>query len=151
MDVLLRKGEPEDVAAVLDLVRELALFERQPQEVTVTEREMQRWGFGPEKVFDFYVIEKQGAIIGTAIYYFKYSTWKGRCIFLEDIIVTERERGKGYGTMLFSEIVKLSKLHGARRLEWQVLNWNESAIAFYRKWNAGFDGEWLNCRIKNEL
>src|ERR1043165_3788009 len=107
---------------------------------------MEEWGFGADKLFDFFVLEKNGTIIGIALYYYKYSTWKGKCLFLEDLIVTENERGKGYGKLLFHEVAKVAKAGQVRRMEWQVLNWNTSAIAFYEKYASHFDGEWINCK-----
>src|SRR6185436_4147670 len=99
------------------------------------------------KLFDFFVLEKSDRIIGIALYYYKYSTWKGKCLFLEDIIVTEKERRNGYGKLLFAEAVKVAKEMKVRRMEWQVLDWNEAAIDFYKKYNSNFDGEWLNCKL----
>jgi GNAT superfamily N-acetyltransferase len=150
MEVVIRKGTEADIAPALALVRELAEFEKQPQEVSVTTEEMRNWGFGAGKVFDFFVAEKAGRIIGTAIYYFKYSTWKGKCLFLEDIIVTGPERCNGYGSLLFAEVVKVAKESRVRRLEWQVLDWNTDAIRFYKRWGASFDAEWLNVKLTGE-
>jgi len=147
MIYVIRKGKQSDVSETLDLVRELAVFEKAPKEVEVTINEMKKWGFGPEKIFDFYVAEKNKRIIGIALYYFKYSTWKGKCIFLEDIIVTENERRKGVGGLLFKQILKIAKKQKVRRLEWQVLNWNKYAIKFYKKYNSNFDEEWINCKL----
>lgn len=147
MEVSIRKGTPADIPAALALVKELAEYEKAPNEVTVTEKEMAEWGFGKEKVFDFFVAEKDGRIVGLALYYFKYSTWKGRCLFLEDIIVTQAERCRGYGTLLMNEVIRVARGSGARRLEWQVLEWNAPAIAFYKKYQAAFDTEWVNCRL----
>ena len=101
MSVIIRKGLPEDIANALHLVKELAAFELAPNEVEVTIEEMIQWGFGSDKLFDFFVAEKNNTIIGMALYYYKYSTWKGKCLFLEDIIVTENERGQGIGKLLF--------------------------------------------------
>jgi GNAT superfamily N-acetyltransferase len=150
MDVVIRKGREEDVSYVLALVRELAEFEKAPEEVEVTEEEMKRFGFSHERVFEFFVAEKQGVIVGAAIYYFKYSTWKGKCLFLEDLIITERERCKGYGSLLMKKVIGEAKRNGLRRVEWQVLNWNTPAIEFYRQFNASIDSEWLNGRLTPE-
>jgi GNAT superfamily N-acetyltransferase len=144
---VVRKGLRADVPVALELIRELAAYERAAGEVVVTVKEMEDWGFGPERVFDFFVAEKDGVIIGLALYYFKYSTWKGKCLFLEDIIVKEAERCKGVGTMLMKEIIAIARAQGLRRLEWQVLNWNTPAIRFYEKYRAAFDSEWINCRL----
>lgn len=143
----IRKGEEKDLPAVLDLVKELAAYERAPAEVQVTIPEMQNWGFGKDRIFEFFVLEKNGRIVAMAIYYYKYSTWKGKCLFLEDIIVTESERRNGYGKLLFNEVVKVAKQTGVRRMEWQVLEWNEPAISFYKKYLSHFDEEWINCKL----
>ena len=117
--VLIREGKKEDVTAALNLVKELAHYEKAPDEVEVTVEEMENWGFGNEKVFDFFVAEINGKITGLALYYYKYSTWKGKCLFLEDIIVTESLRGQGIGKLLFEEVVKVAKKENVRRMEWQ--------------------------------
>ena len=149
MSVIIRKGLPEDIAESLQLVKELATFELAPNEVEVTIHEMMNWGFGPDKLFDFFVAEKNNAIIGIALYYYKYSTWKGKCLFLEDLIVTENERGKGIGKLLFNEVINVAKLEKVRRMEWQVLDWNKNAIDFYKTYHANLDGEWINCKLTN--
>ena len=147
MGVVVRKGVEEDLPAVLSLVKELAHFEKCPDEVEVTVSEMRNWGFGRKPVFEFFVAVDGGHIVGTAIYYYKYSTWKGRCLFLEDIIVTASERRKGSGTLLFNEVLKIAKADHVRRLEWQVLAWNTDAIEFYKKYRSAFDNEWINCKL----
>lgn len=149
MKITIRKGTAADVPGALDLVKELALYEKAPQEVEVTPEEMTGWGFGPDKQFDFFVVELGTQIIGLALYYFKYSTWKGKCLFLEDIVVTESQRGKGIGKILFDEVVQVAKAEKVRRMEWQVLDWNTPAIEFYKKYQAGLDGEWINCKLTN--
>ena len=147
MSVIIRKGLPEDIANALHLVKELAAFEIAPNEVEVTIEEMIHWGFGADKLFDFFVAEKNKTIIGMALYYYKYSTWKGKCLFLEDIIVTENERGQGIGKLLFNEVIKVAKEEKVRRMEWQVLDWNKAAINFYKTYHANLDGEWINCKL----
>jgi len=143
----IRKGVEADLPHILNLIKELAEFEKAPDEVQVTVAEMSNWGFGKDKIFDFFVLEKENRIIGLALYYYKYSTWKGKCLFLEDIIVTESERCKGYGKLLFNEVVNVAKRDGVRRMEWQVLEWNTPAIEFYKKYNAVIDPEWMNCKL----
>lgn len=148
-DIKIRKGTVGDIEAALNLVKELAIYEKAPNEVEVSVSEMTNWGFGNDKVFDFFVATDNDTIVGMALYYYKYSTWKGKCLFLEDIIVTEKMRGKRIGKLLFDEIVKVAKEEKVRRLEWQVLEWNEPAINFYKKYNSNFDGEWINCKLTN--
>lgn len=148
-NIVIRRGTESDIQSALGLVKELAAYEKAPDEVEVSLEEMKGWGFGSNKVFDFFVAEENGTIIGMALYYYKYSTWKGKCMFLEDIIVTESQRGKGIGKLLFDEIVKVAKAEKVRRLEWQVLEWNEPAINFYKKYNAVLDSEWINCKLTN--
>ena len=147
MNLLIRKGIESDLPRALELIKELAIYEKAPDEVVVTKEEMINWGFGNEKVFDFFVAELNGIIQGIALYYYKYSTWKGKCLFLEDIIVTESFRGNGIGKKLFDEIVNVSKEKKVRRLEWQVLEWNTPAINFYKKYGSHLDGEWINCKL----
>ncbi len=143
----IRKGTEADIEQALNLVKELAAYEKAPDEVEVTVAEMTGWGFGPDKQFDFFVAEENKVIIGLALYYFKYSTWKGKCLFLEDIIVTESQRGRGIGKLLFDKVVQVSKDMKVRRMEWQVLDWNTPAIEFYKKYNTNLDGEWINCKL----
>lgn len=148
-NITIRVGEKKDLPNILNLIKELAEYEKAPAEVEVTISEMENWGFGPNKLFDFFVAEQNGVIVGLALYYYKYSTWKGKCLFLEDIIVTEKMRGAGIGKLLFDRIVEVAKKEKVRRLEWQVLDWNEPAIKFYKKYNATFDPEWLNGKLTN--
>lgn len=149
MSVKIRVGDKADLPHILGLIKELAHYEKAPEEVEVTIAEMENWGFGKEKIFDFFVAEKDGVIVGLALYYYKYSTWKGKCLFLEDIIVTEKMRGEGIGKLLFDKVVEMAKKEKVRRLEWQVLEWNEPAIKFYKKYNATLDPEWLNGKLTN--
>ncbi|MBP8034000.1 MAG: GNAT family N-acetyltransferase [Bacteroidia bacterium] len=145
----IRKGTQADISSALTLVKELAAYEKAPNEVEVTIAEMTERGFGADKQFDFYVALLDGVIVGMALYYYKYSTWKGKCLFLEDIIVTESHRGKGLGKLLFDKVVEVSKEMKVRRMEWQVLDWNTPAIEFYKKYDATLDGEWVNCKLTN--
>lgn len=147
IDIKIRKGTEADLPQVLGLVKELATYEKAPDEVEVTVEEMQNWGFGNDKIFEFFVAEYEQKIIGIALYYYKYSTWKGKCLFLEDIIVTESYRRYGLGSKLFNEVALVAKQKQVRRMEWQVLDWNEPAINFYKKYNAHLDGEWINGKL----
>ena len=148
----IRVGIEADIPEVLQLVKDLALFEKAPHEVKVSEAEMLRYGFGSEKVFDFFVAidtTQNNKIVGIAIYYFKYSTWKGKCLYLEDIFVLEKYRSNGIGQMLFESVVNVYKKLGLRKMEWQVLNWNKRAIQFYEKNKASFDEQWMNGKLEN--
>ena len=149
MSIDIRKGTKADIPSALNLVKELAAYEKAPNEVEVTIEEMSEWGFGTDKQFDFFVATENDVIVGLALYYYKYSTWKGKCLFLEDIIVTESQRGKGLGKLLFDKVVQVSKEQKVRRMEWQVLDWNTPAIEFYKKYAATLDGEWVNCKLTN--
>lgn len=147
MNFSIRKGNKSDLAQVLKLIKELATYEKAPNEVTVSVSDMERDGFGENPIFNFFVAESDGIIIGISLYYIKYSTWKGKCVFLEDIIVTEEYRKYGIGKKLFNEVVKIAKQMQVKRMEWQVLEWNEPAINFYKKLNSHFDNEWVNCKL----
>jgi GNAT superfamily N-acetyltransferase len=148
--MLIRKGEKRDIGSLLDLIKELAEYEKAPNEVVVNANELKEDCFGDKPVFDFYVAEYDEKIIGIALYYIKYSTWKGKCVFLEDIIVSEAYRQMGAGKKLFDAVVFVAKKLKVKRLEWQVLDWNKPAIGFYKKLNANFDDEWINCKLTQE-
>lgn len=141
---LIRKGVPRDLPATLDLIRELAVYEKAPEAVITTVESMEKDGFGPDKVFDLWVCELSGEIVGIALCYVRYSTWKGRCMYLEDLVVREAHRGKGYGALLFEEVMRETRRRGYAQMQWQVLDWNEPALNFYRKYGATLDGEWIN-------
>lgn len=148
--VTVRKAEKTDMQAVLGLIQELADYEKAPEEVVVTVADLERDGFGTQPRFHCFVAEKENVIRGMAVYYIKYSTWKGPCVFLEDIVVTQSERKSGIGKMLFEEVMRAAKKMGARRMEWQVLDWNEPAIKFYAKYKPMVLNEWLNYRLTEE-
>ncbi|MBF9238794.1 GNAT family N-acetyltransferase [Hymenobacter sp. BT683] len=144
-NIVLRRGVEADLPQVLALIKELAEYERAPEAVTNTLADMQRDGFGPAPIFSFFVLENQTAeIIGLALFYTAYSTWKGRMLYLEDLVVTEAARRGGFGRLLFDAVVAEARATGAVRMKWQVLDWNEPAIAFYKKLGANIEGEWLN-------
>jgi GNAT superfamily N-acetyltransferase len=145
--IVIRRGTPEDIPATLSLIKELAAFERAAHEVDNTEQRMLEDGFGPNPVFGFHVAEENGTILGIAVYYFRYSTWKGKRLYLEDIVVTESQRGRGIGKLLFNASIAEAKRTGCKGMSWQVLEWNTPAIEFYKKFNAGFDAEWINCSL----
>ncbi len=148
MDFVIRKGRKEDLAQVLKLIKELAHYEKAPDEVENTIDLMLEQGFGANPIFSFEVAERDNVIIGTAIYYTKYSTWKGKKLYLEDLIVTESERGKSVGKALFDRCLELTKAGGFHSMVWQVLDWNEPAINFYKKYSATFDSEWIDCSLR---
>lgn len=152
MNYTIRKAIKQDVPALLGLVNELATYEKAPEAVEVTLAEMEEDGFGPHAIYSAYVAETEGKIIGMALYYTKYSTWKGKSIYLDDIIVNEKYRRYGIGGKLFEEVIKAAKEMGVRKIDWQVLDWNEPAIQFYKKYNTSFSREWVNCTLyKNEI
>ncbi|HSY76035.1 MAG TPA: GNAT family N-acetyltransferase [Bacteroidia bacterium] len=144
MKFIIRKAEKKDVPEIFRLIKELAEYEKAPDEVKITAEELERDGFGPEAVYKAFVADADGVILGMALYYIKYSTWKGRCVFLEDIIVSQQYRRYGVGTKLFDTVVKACKELGLRKMDWQILDWNEPAINFYKKYNTVFSDEWLN-------
>jgi GNAT superfamily N-acetyltransferase len=145
LNVKIRRGVEADLPQVLGLIQELAEYEKAPDAVTNKLEDMRRDGFGPAPIFSFFVLEDDAAnIIGLALYYTAYSTWKGRMLFLEDLVVTEAARRGGYGRRLFEAVVAEAKATGARRMKWQVLDWNEPAISFYKKLGANIESEWLN-------
>lgn len=145
--MIIRKARKEDCPAMMELVHELAHYEKAPQEVTVTLEHFTESGFGEKPVWWAFVAEDNGRLLGMALYYIRYSTWKGQAMYLEDIIVTEKARGRGIGKMLFDQLIREAKEKKFNRIVWQVLEWNEPAIRFYRKYNADFDAEWVNCSI----
>jgi GNAT superfamily N-acetyltransferase len=150
MQVKIRLAKKEDCARLLDLVHELALFERAPEEVTVSIQEFEEAGFGVKPVWKAYVASVDGLIIGFALYYIRYSTWKGQRLYLEDLIVTEAFRSKGVGKMLFDRLIQEAQELGFNGMVWQVLDWNEPAIKFYKKYEAKIEAGWLNAALSKE-
>jgi GNAT superfamily N-acetyltransferase len=138
----IRKGQKEDMPAVLNLIKELAAFEKEPHAVVVTVDDLERDGFGENPLFQTFIAEVNGRITGMALYYYRYSTWKGKTIHLEDLIIKEKMRGTGLGFALYSEIIKQGKKDHVRRIEWNVLNWNTPAIDFYEKSGARVLKDW---------
>ena len=148
MDITIRRAVKEDCPRLLELVQELAVYERAPDEVTVTLNHFEESGFGPLPVWWSFVAEENNVILGFALYYIRYSTWKGQRLYLEDFIVSEEVRGLGIGTLLFDKLIEEAKEKKFTGIVWQVLDWNAPAINFYKKYNASFDGEWINCRLE---
>lgn len=142
MDFVIREAVAEDMPEVLELIRELAIFEKEDNEVEVTADDLVRDGFGAKRLFQCFVAECQGALGGMALVYPRYSTWKGPVIHLEDLIVTEKMRGSGLGGALLAEVVKYGDHLGVKRLSWEVLDWNEPAIAFYESKGAKVMRDW---------
>jgi ribosomal protein S18 acetylase RimI-like enzyme len=163
MSITIRRATKEDCSRLLELVKELALYEKAPQEVTVTLEHFVESGFGKKPVWWAFVAtspsnslskgegeqtsDRHEVIMGFALYYIRYSTWKGQRMYLEDILVTEQARGKGIGKLLFDQLIVEAKEKNLSGIVWQVLEWNEPAINFYKKYNANFDPEWINCSI----
>lgn len=145
--ITIRRAVESDCPRLLELVKELALYEKAPEEVTVTLEYFTKSGFGEQPVWWAFVAEENGVVQGFALYYIRYSTWKGQRMYLEDILVTEAMRGKGLGKLLFDRLIEEAKEKGLSGIVWQVLEWNEPAINFYKKYNASFDPEWVNCSI----
>jgi len=145
--IKIRKAERKDCSRLLELVKELAVYEKAPDEVTVTLTHFEESGFGDKPVWWAFVAEEDNIILGFALYYIRYSTWKGQRMYLEDIVVTEAARGKGVGKLLFDALIEEAKKKEFSGIVWQVLEWNEPAINFYKKYNAAFDKEWINCSL----
>jgi GNAT superfamily N-acetyltransferase len=144
---IIRSGIPADIPQVLALVKELAIYEKALDQVSNTVDQMLMDGFGENPVFGLLVAEKNNVIIGISIYYYRYSTWKGKRIYLEDIVVTEKERGQGVGKDLFDETITIGKKENCTGMMWQVLDWNEPAIDFYKKYPVRMEEEWINCHL----
>ena len=149
MNFNIRRAQREDCSAMLELIRELAVYEKAPDEVTVNPLHFEESGFGLNPVWWAFVVENQEKkVVAFALYYIRYSTWKGQVMYLEDILVTEALRGKGIGKMLIERLIQEAKEKGFKRMTWQVLDWNEPAINFYKKFSAKFDPEWVNVTIE---
>lgn len=147
MSTIIRQARKEDCARLMELVHELAVYEKAPDEVTVRFEHFVESGFGPNPVWWALVAEVDGNIEGFALYYIRYSTWKGQRMYLEDLVITEKMRGKGLGKLLLDSLVEEAKEKKFSGMMWQVLEWNEPAINFYKKYNATLDGEWINCSL----
>ena len=150
MSVNLRNATAADCPRLLELIVELAVYERAPEEVTVSLNEFTAAGFGGNPVWKAFVAEENDVIVGFALYYIRYSTWKGCRLYLEDFIVTESQRGKGTGKLLFNRIIKETADKGYSGMVWQVLDWNEPAINFYNKYNSKLESGWINASLSKE-
>ena len=149
MPVIIRKAVKEDCRRMMELVEELAIYEKEPHAITVSFDHFVESGFGEHPVWWAYVAEIDGNVEGFALYYVRYSTWKGQRMYLEDLLVTERLRGRGVGKLLFEQLIETAKEKNYSGIAWQVLDWNEPAINFYKKLNdVKFDKEWVNCSME---
>ena len=148
MNIIIREAVKEDCPGMMELIKELAEYEKAPEQITVSFDHFVESGFGANPVWWAYVAEVDGKVEGFALYYVRYSTWKGQRMYLEDIIVKEKMRGHGLGKMLLDKLIEIAKEKGYSGMMWQVLDWNEPAINFYKKYKAvQFDPEWINCSI----
>ena len=147
MNIVIRNAVEQDCERLMELVNELAVYEEAPEEVTVTLQHFKESGFGENPVWWAFVAEVDGIVQGFALYYIRYSTWKGQRMYLEDFLVTESMRGKELGKLLFDRIIEEAKEKKFGGIVWQVLEWNEPAINFYKKYKANFDSEWINCSL----
>lgn len=146
-NIIVRKALKEDCPRLLELVHELAHYEKAPQEVTVELDHFTESGFGKNPVWWALVVTVNGTVEGFALYYIRFSTWKGQRLYLEDLLITEKQRGKGLGKLLFDQLIQEAKEKKFQGIVWQVLDWNEPAINFYKKYKASFDNGWMNCSI----
>ncbi|MGV8994909.1 MAG: GNAT family N-acetyltransferase [Flavobacterium sp.] len=148
--MIIRKARAEDMEAALELIKELAVFEKEPDAVIVTVDDLIRDGFGIDPLFYCFVAVEDSTIVGMALYYYRYSTWKGRTLHLEDLVVRENQRGSGIGFALYSEVIKTGHAENVQRIEWNVLNWNTPAIDFYRKSGAAVLEDWMVAQMSRE-
>jgi GNAT superfamily N-acetyltransferase len=150
MEIKIRLAVKDDCHRLLELIHELAVYEKAPDEVTVSIEEFQEAGFGKNPVWKAFVAEENGIIQGFGLYYIRYSTWKGCRMYLEDLLVTEKMRGKGIGKLIFNRLIEEAIEMKFKGMTWQVLDWNEPAINFYKKYNSDFDGGWLNVALSED-
>jgi ribosomal protein S18 acetylase RimI-like enzyme len=152
MSFIIRRGDKRDVPGMFRLVKELALFERAPEAVINTEMMLLEDGFGEHSIYKVFVAEAcdTNEIIGMALYYTAYSTWKGKILFLDDLVVTESSRRYGIGRKLMNEVLKAALESKVSQIRWQVLEWNTPAIEFYKSLDAEFDSEWITCKMNSE-
>ena len=148
--MIIRKGEQKDMKSVLELIQELAVFEKEPDAVELTVADLERDGFGSNPLFHTFVAEIDEEIVGIALYYYRYSTWKGKTVHLEDLIVKENQRGSGVGFALYSKIIEQGKIDNVRRIEWAVLDWNIPAIEFYKKSGAKILEDWRIAQMNEQ-
>jgi GNAT superfamily N-acetyltransferase len=147
MSIIIREAIKEDCIRLLELINELAVYEKAPDEVTVSLEEFVNAGFGINPIWKAFVAEYDGIIQGFGLYYIRYSTWKGCRMYLEDLLVTENMRGKGLGKMIFDRLIEEAQEKKFKGITWQVLDWNEPAINFYKKYITEFDSGWINVSL----
>lgn len=150
MEYKIRTAIIEDMPQVLSLIKELAVFEREPDAVIITVEDLEKEGFGAHPLFKCFVAEVDNEIVGMALVYFRFSTWKGRTIHLEDLIVKEKMRGSGVGSALYKEVINYAKSQNAKRVEWVVLDWNEGAIKFYERSGAKILDDWRTVHMDEQ-
>ena len=150
MEIKIRRAIKEDCPRLLELILELAVYEKAPNEVSVSLNEFQEAGFGDNQVWKAFVAVENGIIQGFGLYYIRYSTWKGCRMYLEDLLVTDKMRGKGIGKMIFDRLIQEAVEKEFKGMTWQVLDWNEPAINFYKKYQSDFDAGWLNVTLSKE-
>ena len=150
MDYTIRKFKREDLPQILELIRELAAFEKEPDAVEVTVGELEREGLGDHPLFTCFVAEANGKIEGMALVYFRFSTWKGRTVHLEDLIVRQEKRGTGLGGALYKKVIEYALEQGVKRCEWVVLDWNAPAIEFYERSGATVLTDWNTVQMDEE-
>jgi len=146
-NVNIRKGEKRDMKAVMELIQELADYEKAPDEVVINSDVLEKEAFGNDKIIDTLVAEIDGTVVGAMIYYDIFSTWKGRSMYLEDFVINSNYRRMGIGEKLFDRLIAEAKKRGSAKIKWQVIDWNEPAIKFYEKLNASLDGVWIDCTL----
>jgi len=142
MHINIRNARKEDMARVHELIVELAVFEKEPDAVEVTVHDLEKAGFGDLPKFTCFVAEVEKDIVGMALVYFRYSTWKGRTLHLEDLVVQANMRGKGVGEALYGRVLQFGQGQGVKRVQWEVLSWNEGAIKFYERSGANVLRDW---------
>lgn len=150
MSINIRKAKKTDIPAIYSLICELAIFEKEPDAVEVTEEELYRYGFSEDAFYKCIVAEEKGEVVGIALFYFRFSTWKGKSVHLEDLIVTQSYRGKGLGRALYDEVLLYAQSEGVRRVQWEVLDWNQPAIDFYESSGASILKDWYLAQMHTE-
>ena len=147
MEIKIRKGVKTDLPSVLKLIKELADYENAKDQVTITLDNLEQDGFGHHPWYWFLVAEKEDEVVGLSFYWIRYSTWKGKFLFLEDFIIKDEYRRQGVGSKLFEETIKICQKLKLNGMIWQVLDWNTPAIDFYKKYNADISSGWLNGKL----